>query len=184
MGQLYTFFFHWLVPVYPALAEDAAQESFIRAFQNLSGFGSGPFRAWLLRIMTNFIYDLMRQARRHPTRPLVSRDDEGEEIESPAWLSDPGPSVQAFVEQSELSREIHRTLDELPVANRSAITLVDLHELDYREAAQALGILAGTPKSRLARARLQMKQKLEGRRRIEGGFMDVPAMAGRYGSPA
>ena len=53
-------------------------------------------------------------------------------------------------------------LDELPVAYRSVITLVDLNEMDYAEAAESLHVPIGTIKSRLARSRMQMQEKLRG----------------------
>jgi RNA polymerase sigma-70 factor (ECF subfamily) len=143
-------------------SEDATQESFIKAFQNIRDFRGGSFRAWLLKIVTNSAYDILRRSKRHPTQPLFPEDEDGEEIESPAWLADPAPSIQQTVEQNEFSREIYKVLDELPEAFRSVITLIDINELDYTEAAAALRIPIGTVKSRLARARLQIKNKLRG----------------------
>jgi RNA polymerase sigma-70 factor (ECF subfamily) len=145
----------------PDLAEDAAQESFIKAFQNISGFRGGSFRSWLLKIVTNSAYDVLRRAGRHPLQPLFPVDENGEEVESAPWLADPAPGVQATVEQHELSKEIYRVLDGLPDAYRSVITLVDLYELDYTEAAQALKVPLGTVKSRLARARMEMQKRLK-----------------------
>jgi len=144
----------------PASAEDAAQESFIKAFQNIGGFRGGSFRGWLLKIVTNSAYDMLRRSKRHPTQPLFPEDDNGEEIESPAWLADPSASVQETVEENELSKCVYKMLDKLPDVYRSVITLIDLYELDYAEAAQALKVPIGTVKSRLARARLQMQKKL------------------------
>jgi RNA polymerase sigma-70 factor, ECF subfamily len=144
-----------------ASAEDAAQESFIKAFQNIGRFRGGSFRGWLLKIVTNSAYDTLRRSKRHPTRPLFPEDDDGEEIESPMWLTDPSTSVQSTVEQNELSRDIYKMLDELPEVYKSVLTLIDLYELDYTEAAQVLGVPIGTVKSRLSRARMQMKNKLQ-----------------------
>ena len=62
-------------------AEDAAQEAFLHAFQSMSSFRGGSFRAWLLRITTNASYDLLRRVRRRPTQPLFPKDEEGDEIE-------------------------------------------------------------------------------------------------------
>jgi RNA polymerase sigma-70 factor (ECF subfamily) len=144
-----------------ARAEDATQDSFIRAFQNLSSFRGGSFRAWLLKIVTNMSYDFMRRTKRHPTEPLFPEDENGEEMESPTWLADPSPSVEATLEEKQFSEGIYRILDELPDVYRSVITLVDLYELDYSEAAEILKVPIGTVKSRVARARLQMKEKLQ-----------------------
>lgn len=149
-----------------ALAEDATQNGFINAFQGMGGFRGGSFRGWLLKIVTNSAYDLLRRARRHPTQPLFPVDKNDEESDSASWLVDPSASVESAVEQKELSKEIYRILDELPDAYRAVLTLIDVHGLDYVEAAQALQIPVGTVKSRLARARLQTQEKL--RKAMEG----------------
>jgi RNA polymerase sigma-70 factor (ECF subfamily) len=81
-------------------------------------------------------------------------------MESPRWLADPNTSVEGSVEQEEQVQFIYRTMNELQEIYRSVLTLVDLQDFDYEEAAQALNVPVGTVKSRLARARLQMKEKL------------------------
>ncbi len=146
----------------PYSAEDVVQDSFIKAFQNLHGLRGGSFRGWLLRIVTNSAYDMLRRSGRRPIQSLLPEGDEGEEIESPAWLADPKASVQETVERDEESKRLYQLLDELPEAYRSVLTLIDLYELDYLEAAEALKVPIGTIKSRLARARLKMKQKVIG----------------------
>ncbi len=154
----------------PTIAEDVTQESFIKAFQNLNGFRGGSFRSWLLKIVTNSAYDILRRSHRHPTQPLFPEGEDGEEIESPAWLADRSSSVQVIVEQKELSRRIDKALDELPEVFRSALTLVDVYELDYLEASRILNVPVGTIKSRVARARLFMQRKLQGYRNIPMKF--------------
>jgi RNA polymerase sigma-70 factor (ECF subfamily) len=145
-----------------ATAEDATQDGFIRAFQNLRSFRGGSFRAWLLKIVTNASYDFLRRTKRHPTEPLFPEDEYGEGTESATWLADPSQSIEATLEEKEFSNGIYQTLDELPDVYRSVITLIDLYELDYKEAAGILKVPIGTVKSRLARARLQMKERLRG----------------------
>lgn len=141
-------------------AEDAAQESFIKAFQHLAEFRGGSFRPWLLKIATNAAYDVLRRSRRRPVASLFPEDEYGSENESPPWLADPSLSPETRAEQNEMTKELHRILDELPRAFRNVILLVDVHEFDYAEAARTLGIPIGTIKSRLARARFQMQEKL------------------------
>lgn len=157
----------------PDSAEDAVQDSFIKAFQNLSGFRGGSFRGWLLRIVTNSAYDMLRRSGRRPTQPLFPEDNDGEEIESPAWLADPNASVQETVERGEENQRLYQLLDELPEVYRSVLTLIDLHELDYLEAAEALKVPIGTIKSRLARARLRMQAKLR-----EDKYAILPTLQG------
>ncbi len=155
----------------PALAEDATQESFIKAFENMPNFHGGSFRGWLLRIVTNSAYDVLRRSHRHPMQPLFPRDDNDEEIESPAWLADPTSNVQDIIEQREFSKHIYQVLDEMPDLFRSVLTLIDVYELDYTEAAEVLRVPLGTVKSRLARARLAMQKKLKASMDSQGGHL-------------
>lgn len=142
------------------LAEEVVQESLIKAFQNIRRFRGGSFRAWLMRIVTNTAYDWLRQSARRPSQPLFPKDEHGEEMETPYWIADPNTLVEDVVEQIEDARFIQRKLDELQDIYRDIITLIDIQGFDYLEAAQALKVPVGTVKSRLARARLQMKEKL------------------------
>ena len=144
----------------PALAEDVAQDSFIRAFHNMTGFRGGSFRAWILKIVTNAAYDVLRRSKRHPIQSLLPEDEHGDEIESPAWLADPSTSVEKVVEQAEFSTDLYGLVDELPEVYRTVLTLIDIYEFDYAEAAQVLQVPIGTVKSRLARARLRLIKSL------------------------
>ena len=145
-------------------AEDATQECFIKAFQNISNFRGGSFQSWLLKIVTNAAYDILRRTRRHPMEPLFPVGEDGEEIESPIWVTDPAASVQEIVEQHEQAEHFYQMLNELSAIYRSVITLIDIDELDYVEAARILNVPLGTVKSRLARARLQMAEKIKASR--------------------
>ncbi len=144
----------------PDWAEDVTQESFIKAYRKLDTYRGGSFRAWVLRIATNASYDMYRRASRHPTQPLYPMTDNGEEVESPAWLVDPASSVEKTVQQKEDDEALYRMLNELPLTYRTVITLVDVYEMNYAEVAEALHLPIGTVKSRVARARMQMKEKL------------------------
>ena len=146
----------------PDAAEDITQESFIKAFQNIGSFRGGSFHAWLLKIVANTSRDQWRRIKRHPSVALFPEGEYGDEIESAGWLADPTTSVETTVQQREESHQLYRILDELPDAYRRVITLIDVCDLDYSETAQILQVPLGTVKSRLARARLQMKEKLKG----------------------
>ena len=145
----------------PDLAEDITQESLIKAFQNIKNLQGYSFRAWLFRIITNTARDLARRIARHPSVSLYPKDGNGEEVESPEWLIDPTSSVEEIVQGNEFSARLYELLDELPEAYRNVLFLVDVQEMDYIEAAQILNIPLGTVKSRLARARMQMKWRLQ-----------------------
>lgn len=145
----------------PAPAEDAAQEAFISAYRNLPGYRGGSFKAWLMRIATNACYDELRRRKRRPTTPLEPMDNDDEEIETPRWAADPGESPEDAAQRQELNQALQRCLADLPNEFRSAVLLVDVHGMDYAEAAQASGAPVGTMKSRLARARLRMRECLK-----------------------
>lgn len=141
-------------------AEDATQEAFISAYQHLTSYRGGSFRGWLLRIVTNACYDELRRRKRRPTIPLEPRDSEDEEIESPVWLADISDLPEESALRAELGRAIQRCLDELSDEFRTMVVLVDIQGLDYQEAAQAAGAPVGTVKSRLARARMRLRDCL------------------------
>jgi RNA polymerase sigma-70 factor, ECF subfamily len=143
-------------------AADITQDVFVKAFQNLASFRGGSFRAWLLRIMTNTALDELRRQKRHPVIPLQPCDNEDEEIESPFWLIDHSASPEEISEQRSMSRELERALTRLPASYRLIINLIDIEGLDYKEAAHALGAPIGTIKSRLARARVMLRERLMG----------------------
>ncbi len=143
-------------------AGDATQEAFISAFRKLNTYRGGSFRAWLLRIVTNACYDELRRRQRRPTTPLEPLDDSGNELESPRWIIDPGESPEESVERAELNHAIQHCLDALPLDFKVVVILVDVQGLDYTEAAHAMGKPLGTVKSRLARARIRLRDCLQG----------------------
>jgi RNA polymerase sigma-70 factor, ECF subfamily len=140
-------------------AADAVQDALIAAFRGLCTFHGGSFRAWLARTVVNKCYDEYRRSSRHPTLPLTPIVD-GEELEDGGWLRDPGPSLEARFDDSELADALEVCLKALPFAARAVLALVDVDGLSYEEAALALRIPVGTVKSRLARARASMRLAL------------------------
>ena len=144
------------------LADDATQEAFCSAFRNLKSFRGGSIKAWLMRIVTNACYDELRRQKRHPTVALEPANEDGEEIETPPWLADPGLLPEDTFEAAELERAIQHCLDALPIDFRTMVVLVDVLGLDYREAASVVRVPLGTVKSRLARARLRLRESLQG----------------------
>jgi RNA polymerase sigma-70 factor (ECF subfamily) len=145
-----------------AAASDAVQEAFVAAYQNIRTFRGGSFRAWLFRIVTNACYDEIRQRKRRPNTPLEPLDDAGEEIESPQWLADPNEGPEEAMLRAQLAGAIQHCLDGLPQEYRVVAVLVDVQGMDYNEAAQVIRKPLGTVKSRLARARLRLRDCLQG----------------------
>jgi RNA polymerase sigma-70 factor, ECF subfamily len=147
-------------------AADAVQEAFISAFHALNSFRGGSFRAWLLRTVTNACYDELRRKKRRPTTPLEPETAEGDEIESPGWLADPHASPEESLEQAELEHAVQHCLENLPADFRAVVILADIQGLDYSEVAIAVHKPLGTVKSRLARARLHLRECLQGFREL------------------
>lgn len=143
-------------------ADDATQTTFISAYKHLSSFRGGSFKAWLLRIVTNACYDELRRRKRRPTIPLEPLDDAGEEVESAHWMVDPTDQPEDQIQRVELQRAIQHCLDRLPNEFRATVIMVDIQGLDYSEASHAIGKPVGTIKSRLARARLRLRECLHG----------------------
>ncbi len=143
-------------------AEDATQDAFISAYRNIRSYRGGSFKAWLLRIVTNSCYDELRRRQRRPTTPLEPLDQDDEEIESPHWLADPGETPEDAAERAELAQALQHCLEGLAPEFRAVVILVDVQGMDYTEASEAAGAPLGTIKSRLARARLKLRDCLQG----------------------
>jgi RNA polymerase sigma-70 factor, ECF subfamily len=148
------------------IAQDAVQVALIQAFRNIRSFRGGSFRSWLARVTVNASYDELRRGRRHLVQPIDLFNHEGDEIESPPWIADfcPGPGEAA--ETSELRDALHRCIQTLPPDYRLMVMLVDMEELSYDEAARAARVPVGTVKSRLARARMQLRKSLQAYREL------------------
>lgn len=143
------------------LAADATQEAFLAAFRGLTGFRGGSFRAWLMRTVTNACYDELRRRKRRPTAPLEPESRDGEDVESPSWIADPELSPEQRAEAQELEHAIQHCLENLPMEYRTVVVMADLQGLDYTEVAAAVRVPLGTIKSRLARARLRLRECLQ-----------------------
>jgi len=140
-------------------AEDAMQEAFLKAYEHLSGFeGNSRFYTWLVRIAVN--QALMKLRKRRPN--VVSLDepvDSGEDT-IPREVEDWGPSPEERFGQTELSGILSNVIGELEPPFRIVFQLRDIEELSTEETAAALGLSVPAVKSRLLRARLKLRQKL------------------------
>jgi len=144
------------------LAEDAVQNAFISAYNNLGSFRGGSFKAWVMRMVTNGCYDELRRQKRRPTTPLEPVNEDEEEHDSAAWLASGDPSAETTMEQAELEHALQHCLEQLPPEFRAVIVLVDVQGMDYAEVSQSVSSPLGTIKSRLARARLKVRDCLQG----------------------
>ena len=136
-----------------AEAEEVAQEVFLRAHRALGEFrGDAKLSTWLFAIASRLSLTRLAAAERSLIR-------QGEE--SVARLPHDAGGPDALLEQSELDAALHRAIAELPDERRIVVVLRDLEGLSYEEIAAALELPTGTVRSRLHRARLDLKDKLE-----------------------
>jgi RNA polymerase sigma-70 factor, ECF subfamily len=139
-----------------ALAEDATQDTFTKAWTAIGTFRGGLVRPWLLRIATNRCYDIIRSQGR---RPAGSLDAELVESE-PQWTSqaDIAEHPEGHATRRELSAYLEHALGELPDDQRLAIILSDVQGHSYDEIAQITDVAVGTVKSRIFRARARLRE--------------------------
>lgn len=150
-------------------AADLSQEAFVKAWQGLQSFqGESSFATWLYRLTTNLCIDwLRRQKRREGVEPAASLDDEASGWAEPA---DRDSDPHLLLERSERGRALARGLDRLPDWQRRALVLREMSGLSYQEIGDELDIDLGTVKSRIARARLNLRKILL----EDGNFFDMP----------
>ena len=115
-----------------------------------------------MRTVTNASYDELRRQKRRPTTPLEPDTEDGEEMDSPAWLADPGMSPEQEAEADELEHALQHCLNNLPLEFKTVVVMADIQGMDYTEVALAVRVPLGTIKSRLARARLRLRECLQG----------------------
>jgi RNA polymerase sigma-70 factor, ECF subfamily len=140
-------------------AEDAMQESFLKAFEHLGEFqGNSRFYTWLVRIAVN--QALMKLRKRRPNEVSLDQDLDTGEDTIPREVEDWGPSPEDRYEQRELAGVLSEVISELAPPFRIVFQLRDIEELSTEETAEALGLTVSAVKSRLLRARLKLRQKL------------------------
>ena len=133
------------------IAEDAAQETFIRAWQNLSSYRpQTPLRNWLYRIAFNAGMDMLRKEKR--ILPDTIED---------LHLTDGRPGLEFLVSQHERTALVQRAVLSLPETSRAVLVLREYEGLSYQEISSTLDIPVGTVMSRLSYARNLLKTKLE-----------------------
>jgi RNA polymerase sigma-70 factor (ECF subfamily) len=140
-------------------AEDVMQEAFLKSYQHLDEFqGNSRFYTWLVRIAVN--QALMKLRKRRPNQVSLDEDVDTGEDTIPREVEDWGPSPEDRYEQSELGEILSSTIAELEPPFRIVFQLRDIEELSTEETAETLGLSIPAVKSRLLRARLKLRQKL------------------------
>ncbi|MHB8755255.1 MAG: RNA polymerase sigma factor [Candidatus Acidiferrales bacterium] len=140
-------------------AQDVSQEAFLKAFEHLPDFqGNSRFYTWLVRIAVN--QALMKLRKRRTKDVSLDEDIETEDNFMPREIEDWGPSPEQHFAQDELAGILSRVIGELDPAFRVVFQLRDIDELSTEETAEALGLSVPAVKSRLLRARLKLREKL------------------------
>lgn len=141
-------------------AEDAMQDAFMKAYSHLNNFQEDSrFYTWLVRIAANEA--LMRLRKRRPNQVSLDEPVEGEDDLMPREIQDWGPSPEQRLAQSEMHKILDQVIDQLDPDFRTVFVLRDIEELSTEETAAALGLSVPAVKSRLLRARLKLRQKLD-----------------------
>lgn len=138
-------------------AADAVQDALIKVYKAIPQFEDGNFRAWLLRIVTNTCYDHLRRQKRRPALSLDALLEESYTEVADGRSSQDPERMALRREQRDFLRGV---INDLSPWHREVVVLVDVMGYDYGEAAALLGLPLGTVKSRLSRARANLRDRL------------------------
>ena len=140
-------------------AEDAMQDAFMKAYSHLDKFQEDSrFYTWLVRIAANEA--LMRLRKRRPNQVSLDEPIESEDDLLPQQIEDWGPSPEQRFAQTEMREILRNVIEDLQPDFRVVFLLRDVEGLSTEETAEAVGISEAAVKSRLLRARLKLRQKL------------------------
>lgn len=138
-------------------AREAVQDAFVHAYQRLDGFrGDAAFSTWLFRIAVNAAFSRHRRKKRHKTSLDDARAAAG--FEPPDAHADADPSFH--LEQTETQDLVRAALAALPDDFRTALVLKEIEGFRYEEIAEIVGVPIGTVRSRIHRARNELREKL------------------------
>ena len=142
-------------------AEEVTQEAILKAFKNLSRFRQeAKFSTWLIQICINEAKMKLRKNRRHLYESIEEGQLNGEGDYIPKDFADWREIPSEALEQKELRDALQRALDSLPEKYRTVLILRDIQHLSINETAKVLGLSESNVKTRLLRARLQMRDAL------------------------
>ena len=146
-------------------ANDSAQEAFVKAYGSLNTFRlDSAFSTWLYRIAVNTCKNKLGSAAYRAKRKTVSLDNPGKNEDGPlpVEIQNGTPSPLIRMEEKEKMALVQKALDTLPTEFKMVVTLRDVEGLSYEDIAEITGLHLGTVKSRIARARTELRNKLRG----------------------
>ena len=153
----------------PEDAADLCQETFLNAWKGLPNFqGNSSFSTWLYRLTNNACLDFIRREKKRRGMDVLSLNDDEKDFDE--LIPDDSPTPQAKLEEKERTEALRRALGKLSEEHRQVLLLREVSGLSYTEIAKVIGQEEGTVKSRIARARLSLRNIL----REEGNFFDLP----------
>jgi RNA polymerase sigma-70 factor (ECF subfamily) len=145
----------------PALAEDVAQETFLRAYRAIGQFrGDSQFYTWLYRIAVNTAKKAISDEMRDPTVSEGVASGPGEETFSPTELLTNNETPESLLISKEIVQTVNAAMETLPDDLRMAITLREIEGLSYEEISDAMQCPIGTVRSRIFRAREAIAERL------------------------
>ncbi len=156
----------WRICGHAEDARDLTQEAFIKAYESMDSFaGQSGFYTWLFRIAVNLSISHRRKTSRRVTMPLTHEPDSWSINRQAAGLAgarngDGDPAHKAG--RTETHAQVVAALNELDVDQRAVVVLKDIEDLDYEQIASILSVPKGTVKSRIHRARMALREKLQG----------------------
>ena len=141
----------------PDDAADITQEAFLRAWEKIHTLREAPFKSWLFQIAANLCYDHFRRGRRFGIMP----DEDQPGTSNVVGLGIAPPHPQEQTEANARTRLVRDSIQALDHGMRIAIVLRDINGMAYEEIAAVLRVPLGTVKSRIARARAQVQERLQ-----------------------
>lgn len=148
-----------------ARAQDLVQETLLKAYESWGSYEAGTnCKGWLMTILRNKFISEFRKQKRQPTR--LGLDDLGDRTYFEAWGDDADPAEEFY--ENIIAQDVVRALEELPDHFRVTVVLSDLRDFQYQEISDQLKIPVGTVKSRLSRARRQLRDRLRPYARRQG----------------
>ncbi len=159
IDDLYNFAYHLTLDEF--LSEDLVQETYFKSYKFISGYQQGTnAKAWLFRILKNEFINVYRKKERSPNEvgfdEAISYQAEDTSLSESTYLD-----LRDDIFQNMLGDEVSLALNSLPVDYRTVIVLRDLQSFKYEEISEILEIPIGTVRSRLFRARNELKEKLK-----------------------
>lgn len=142
-------------------ASDVVQDIFLKVFRNIGGFkGEAALKTWIFKIAFSEILNRLRWWKRRHRFSTMSLDEQSNGAPAGDYVADCGPTPEEILQSKEREKAIQQALSRLSHEHRSIVVLRDIEGFSYNEIADVLGISMGTVKSRLARARADLKKSL------------------------